>query len=382
MNWATANGTATAGSDYTAGGGTLSFAPGETTKVVSVTIIGDTTFEASETFAVNLSGPANAVLADGQATGTLINDDDQAALSIGNVTRLEGRATTTTPFSFGVTLSAPAAEQVTVHWATANGTATAGSDYMAGSGTLTFAPGETSKSIDVTVNGDDVVEGNETFTVTLSGAAGASLGIAQGTGTILNDEPLAVDDAYCVTAGTGPLVVAAPGVLANDVGVGRTAAKITNPQHGSVTLLTNGSFTYTPAAGYVGADNFVYEVRAGGVAGNRATVTITVKAAGKPTLSATVASSSRTGTINFHMAIKNTGTAPATNLRVMKAILQGSQATAGVGTTRATLAAGDTWYVDISFPTTAGASGATRALNLVVKYTQGSYGGGMRVRVP
>ena len=95
-----------------------------------------------------------------------------------------------------------------------------------------------------------------------------------------------------------------------------------------------------------------------------------------------MAGSSRTGTINFHMAIKNTGTAPATNLRVMKAILQGSQATAGVGATRATLAAGDTWYVDISFPTTAGASGATRALNLVVKYTQGSYGGGMRVRVP
>ena len=77
---------------------------------------------------------------------------------------------------------------MTVAYATANGTATAGSDYVAASGTLTFLAGQTSKTVAVTVNGDAAVEADETFTVNLSGAAGATIADAQGGGTITNDD--------------------------------------------------------------------------------------------------------------------------------------------------------------------------------------------------
>ncbi len=78
---------------------------------------------------------------------------------------------------------------VTVKYATANGTATAGSDYAAVPSTLlTFAPGQTSKTVTVNVAGDTIKETNETFTVNLSGASGATIFDGQGVGTILNDD--------------------------------------------------------------------------------------------------------------------------------------------------------------------------------------------------
>ena len=90
--------------------------------------------------------------------------------------------------SFRVTL-APAAEgPVTVDWATADGTATAGADYTAGSGTLAFAAGETAKTIEVAVLDDDVDEGSETLTLRLSNPSGAVLGDAEATGTIVNTD--------------------------------------------------------------------------------------------------------------------------------------------------------------------------------------------------
>ena len=76
------------------------------------------------------------------------------------------------------TLSAPSSQTVTVHWATADGTATAGSDYTGGSGTLTFAPGDVSETISVTVLGDDLDEGSEAFSVGLSAPGNASLAAA------------------------------------------------------------------------------------------------------------------------------------------------------------------------------------------------------------
>src|SRR2546423_7320329 len=76
LQYATANDTATAPSDYTAVlATTVTFAPGETLKTVSVSVHGDTTFEPTETFFVNLSGPTNATLDDGQGVGTITNED-------------------------------------------------------------------------------------------------------------------------------------------------------------------------------------------------------------------------------------------------------------------------------------------------------------------
>jgi hypothetical protein len=191
---ATANGSASAGSDYTATSGTLTFAAGETTKTVSVTIAGDTTVEPNETFVVNLSAPSGATLADATGQGTITNDDVAPpvvpTLSIADVAVTEGNAATTATFT--VTLSAAASGAVTANYATADGTATAGSDYTATNGTLSFAAGETTKTITVAIVGDTVVEPDETFTVDLSAATGATIADASAQGTIVNDDVDAV----------------------------------------------------------------------------------------------------------------------------------------------------------------------------------------------
>lgn len=159
-------------------------------------------------------------------------------------------------------------------------------DYADGSGTLTFPSGTTTQAINVTVNGDTVPEPNETFFVNLTNPINAVIGDAQGVGTIVNDEngvPFTVNDSYSVAAGS-TLSVAAPGVLGNDVEASApmTAAPVTNPAHGSVTLNGNGSFIYTPTAGYAGADSFTYRASNTFGPGNTSTVSITVNP-GAPT---------------------------------------------------------------------------------------------------
>jgi hypothetical protein len=105
------------------------------------------------------------------------------------VTKAEGKKNQSTVFSFVVTLTVPYDQPVTVRYATANGAATAGSDYVATSGTLTFAPGETSKTVNVTVKGDNQKESSETFFVDLSGASmNALIDVVRGIGTILDDD--------------------------------------------------------------------------------------------------------------------------------------------------------------------------------------------------
>ena len=190
VQFATADGTATtAGSDYVTNSGTLTFTPGQTTQTVNVTVNGDTTVEANETFLVNLSNPTNATIADSQGVGTILNDDGVVAssLSINDVTVTEGNAGAVSAI-FTVTLSPSSTQTVTVQFATANGTATAVSDYQTTSGTLTFNPGETSKTITVRVKGDTVVEANETFFVNLSNPTNATIADGQGVGTILNND--------------------------------------------------------------------------------------------------------------------------------------------------------------------------------------------------
>src|SRR5207248_8213668 len=95
----------------------------------------------------------------------------------------------TTAYSFTVTLSAPSMQPVTVHFATADGTATtANSDYQATSGDLTFNPGDTSKTMTVQVNGDTTPEPDESFSVNLSSASNAEIFVGGARGTILNDD--------------------------------------------------------------------------------------------------------------------------------------------------------------------------------------------------
>ena len=188
--FATADGTATAGSDYVTAVGTLTFNAGETSKTVTVLVNGDTQVEPDETFFVNLSAPTNATIAAGQGVGTILNDDvaPLPTLSIGNATVTEGNAGTVVNAVFTINLSTASTQTVTVNFATANGTATAGSDYQVIGGTLTFNAGETSKTIVVRVRGDTIVEPNETFFVNLSVPTNATIAAGQGVGTILNDD--------------------------------------------------------------------------------------------------------------------------------------------------------------------------------------------------
>lgn len=121
----------------------------------------------------------------GEVTGG--GGGEEVLLGIDNVERVEGHAGTSS-FVFTVALSAASASPVTVNYSTRNGTALAGSDYVATSGNLTFAPGELTKTITVLVNGDTVQEDIEVFFVDLSGASGAALGDPEGLGRIFDDD--------------------------------------------------------------------------------------------------------------------------------------------------------------------------------------------------
>jgi subtilisin-like proprotein convertase family protein len=188
VNYATANGTATAGSDYTAKPSTtLTFNPGQVSKTVPVSVIDDALSEGDETFKLNLTNASNASIADAQGIGTIVDDDPEPDISVGDVSVVEGDTGTVTA-SFPVTLSAASGLEVDVDYATANGTATAGSDYETKDGTLVFAAGDTTKQIDVTVDADVAYEGNETFTVDLSAPLNANILAGTGHGTITDDD--------------------------------------------------------------------------------------------------------------------------------------------------------------------------------------------------
>ncbi|TDO15140.1 aryl-phospho-beta-D-glucosidase BglC (GH1 family) [Mycobacterium sp. BK086] len=188
VGYSTANGTATAGADYTSTTGTLTFNPGVTSQTVTVKVTGDTGVESNETFTVALSNPSGATISRGTATGTITNDDVAApSILITDATVAEGNSGSSNA-TFTVTLSSASTTPVTVGYSTANGTATAGADYTSTTGTLTFNPGVTSQTVTVKVTGDTAVEAGETFTVALSNPSGATISRGTATGTITNDD--------------------------------------------------------------------------------------------------------------------------------------------------------------------------------------------------
>lgn len=189
VNYATSNGTATAGSDYTAATGTLTFNPGESNKTFTVAIAADPLDEDNEVIDLSLSAPTGATLGTPASATLTITDDDPAptvqfekpAFSVS-----EGSGTTL----ITVTLSAPSGKLVTVSYASSDGSATEGDDYAAASGVLTFAPGATRQSIELSILEDALIEGNETIDLTLSSPNSAALGDQQSaTLTIVDNEP-------------------------------------------------------------------------------------------------------------------------------------------------------------------------------------------------
>ena len=207
--YATRNGTATAGSDYEAVSDTLTFQPGDTEETVGVSVLDDTVAEDLETFMVELSSALGATIGDHSGAATIIDDDEGGtpSLRLDDVSVAEGGTA-----AFTVTLSVPAPGQITVAYATMDGSALAGLDYMTTTGTLRFAANETTKTISVPVVNDQVAEQTEHFTVELSNPTGATLADRTGTGTITDDDQgrnpgLAIRDAEVREGGTALFLV-------------------------------------------------------------------------------------------------------------------------------------------------------------------------------
>lgn len=182
---ATAHGTADE-SDYVPVSTDVAFLPGELSQAVTVNVSGDTNNESDETFFVMLSSPQNATIGNGTATGTILNDD-YPSISIDDVSRAEGNSGSTV-FRFTLTKAGSSTGNASVDVASADGTASAGSDYTPVVASVAFAPNETIKTVEVLVSGDTIPEGNETFVINLSNPTGAELADHQGQASILDDD--------------------------------------------------------------------------------------------------------------------------------------------------------------------------------------------------
>ena len=195
FDFTTEDGTAIAGEDYQATSGTVTLPPGERTQTITVPIIGDSIVEGDETFNVILSNPSYATIVDSEGVGTIIDNDDSQPLqlNVSDATVVEGN-TGTTDAQFTVSLSGSSTETVTVEYFTEDRDAVAGEDYQAISGTITFAPGETSKDILIPILSDTIDEVDETFSINLANPSVATVEDGEGIGTIVDDDQLLSND--------------------------------------------------------------------------------------------------------------------------------------------------------------------------------------------
>ena len=255
VSYATSDGTGLAGADYTAVSGTLTFNPGQTQQTVNVNVAVAPRYDVSKTFSVRLSAATGARIATGgdQAAGTINNPNPLPALSIAGAT-VTASATSSTTAMFIVSLSAPSDLATTVAYTTADATALAGVAYTAASGTLTFRPGTTEKTISVTVAAAPQLSASETFSVQLSAASNASFasGQSEAAGTINKPCSLpafSISSAVVAASATSPTTAAftvslsAPSTLTTMVAY--TTADVT-ALAGTDYTATSGTLTFTP----------------------------------------------------------------------------------------------------------------------------------------
>lgn len=193
VNYATANGSAAAGSDYTAKSGSLSFATSPSSQTVNVTTTNDTTAESNETVLFNLTSASGATIATSQATGTIIDNDGGGGGSdctgVSFAVSDAPAVVEADSLVFTITKSGTTSSSCSVNYASANGTAVEPGDYTAVSGTKTFTSAQTSQTVLVSTESNGLTaEPNETVFLNLSGAAlNAIISDAQGVGTIIDD---------------------------------------------------------------------------------------------------------------------------------------------------------------------------------------------------
>ena len=219
-------GTATPGVDYSAASGTLTLGAGESSGTIAIETLPDTVLDGGETLVVTLTGASTsqgAVTADSTPAQTTIADEGAVTVSVAS----DGAVVEGGDATFTVSLSGAVSEPVEVRWSTSDATASAGSDYTAvASGTVTFAALSTaSQTVTVPTLGDALVEGEETFTVTLTGSAlpaGVSLATATATATITDDDALSVS----VSADAGTVVEGGDATFTVEVTGGESAAPV------------------------------------------------------------------------------------------------------------------------------------------------------------
>jgi large repetitive protein len=245
VSFASADGTALAGSDYDAASGTLTFLAADTSKTIDVITTDDAAVESAETFTVVLSGnSAGSTIGTGTGTAT-INDNDVAPPSFA----ISDAPAVSEGGNLVYTVTKTGSGAADVSYATADGTATAGSDYTSTSNTLVFASGDTTKTITVTTADDAAVESAETVLVNLSGATGgATISDTQGTGTINDNDvaaSFAISDATAVTEG-GNLIYTVTKTGAGAASINYASASGTATS-GTDFTATSGTLTFTSA---------------------------------------------------------------------------------------------------------------------------------------
>lgn len=264
VDFETADITALAGSDYVAKTGTVTFGILETSKTIGIDIVCDNTVEPDETFAVNLTASTFSTIADSSATVTL-EDDDSApvvpAATVGDSITTECSGAGSTSITFPVNLDQAATGPVSFDYETSDLTATAGSDYLAKSGTVTFAIGQLYQPITVIVLCDATDEPNETFAVELVSMNGGTISDGVGIGTIMDDDdPLpspivSVTDAGGYECSPMPFYVTKPIISVFNLASGSVTVdwelSSTSATAGEDYVDASGSVTLTPAQPFV-----------------------------------------------------------------------------------------------------------------------------------
>ncbi len=296
VDFTVTGGTAVAGTDYTLlTTSPLTFAPGTTEQTINVQIIDNALYQLDRTLELTLSNPSGGNPPDQAILGNILthtltiidNDGPTVSFAQASATVAENGGS----INVTLNLSAPLlpGDTATVGF-TFGGSAVRDTDFSMPD-TITFVPADgTSKTFTIQIIDNLVDEPDKTAVLTLNVPAGENLSVGSPgtfTLTILDNDnsPIAANDTYEVDMNT-VLNVPAPGVLANDTdpdGGALTAELVAGPTNGTLTLNTNGSFTYTPNPDYFGADSFTYRARDPGLnASNIATVNIRVNPVNRP----------------------------------------------------------------------------------------------------
>ncbi len=311
VNYATANGSAVSGADYTAASGTLTFTPGVTTQNIIVALLDDTTYEGNENFTVQLTAPGNATIGDGNGLGTIVENDNAVPVAVAD--------TATTPEEVAVNIPV-----------LANDTDANGDVLNVTTATVPAAQGTVTINADKTLRFTPATNFNGTATISYSisdGNGGTASSTATVTVTPVNDAPVAVND----TATTAEDTAATINVLANDTDVdGNTlnVATATVPAaQGTVTINADKTLRFTPATNFNGTATISYSINDGNGGTASATVTVTVTPANDPPVAVNDTATTAEDTVATINVLTNDTDVDGNTLNVATATVPAAQGT-------------------------------------------------------